>query len=47
MRIRDVGILAGYATTPPAQVHFSIAGGLAVVHDTNDAAVGHGPRHAG
>ena len=35
-RIRDVGILAGYATTPPAQLHFSIAGGLAVVHDIND-----------
>jgi len=36
MRIQDVGILAGYATTPPAQLHFSIAGGLAVVHDIND-----------
>ena len=36
MRIRDLGILAGYATTPPAQLHFSISGGLAVVHDIND-----------
>jgi hypothetical protein len=36
MRIRDVGILAGYATTPPATQHFSIAGGLASVHDIND-----------
>ena len=36
MRIRDVGILAGYATTPPAQLHFSIAGGLGIVHDIND-----------
>jgi len=35
MRIRDVGILAGYAT-PPAQLHFSIAGGLSSVHDIND-----------
>ena len=35
-RIRDVGILAGYATTPPAQLHFSIAGGLAIVSDIND-----------
>ena len=35
-RIQDVGILAGYATTPPAQMHFSIAGGLAVVHDIKD-----------
>ena len=34
-RIRDVGILAGYATTP-TQLHFSIAGGLSVVHDIND-----------
>jgi hypothetical protein len=36
MRIRDVGILAGYATAPPAQLHFSVAGGLAIVHDIND-----------
>ena len=36
MRIEDVGILAGYATMPPAQLHFSIAGGLAIVHDNND-----------
>jgi hypothetical protein len=36
MRIRDVGILAGYATMPPAQLHFSIAGGLAIVHDINE-----------
>ena len=37
MRIQDVGILAGYATTPPARLHFSIAGGLAIVHDINDS----------
>jgi hypothetical protein len=36
MRIRDVGVLAGYATTPPAPLHFSIAGGLGLVHDIND-----------
>jgi hypothetical protein len=35
-RIRDVGLLAGYATTPPTQLHFSIAGGLAIVHDIDD-----------
>ena len=35
-RIRDVGILAGYATTPPAHLHFSLAGGLAIVSDIND-----------
>ena len=41
MRVRDVGILAGYATTPPAQLHFSAAGGLAAVHDINgQSAVG-------
>ena len=37
MRIRDAGILAGYATAPPAALHFSIAGGLAIVHDINDS----------
>jgi len=37
MRIQDVGLLAGYATTPPARLHFSIAGGLAIVHDINDS----------
>jgi hypothetical protein len=36
MRIRDVGLLAGYATTPPAPLYFSIAGGLGIVHDIND-----------
>lgn len=36
-RIQDVGILAGYATTPPARLHFSIAGGLALVTDVNDS----------
>ena len=36
-RIQDVGILAGYATSPPAQLHFSIAGGLALVTDVNDS----------
>ena len=36
-RIRDAGILAGYATTPPAQLHLSIAGGLAIVHDIRDS----------
>jgi len=35
-RIRDAGILAGYATTP-APLHFSIAAGLAAVHDINDS----------
>ena len=35
-RIGDVGILAGYATTPKA-LHFSVAGGLAVVRDINDS----------
>lgn len=36
-RINDVGILAGYATTPAAKLHFSIAGGLGLVHDINDS----------
>jgi hypothetical protein len=36
-RIQDVGILAGYATTPRAPLHFSVAGGLAVVRDINDS----------
>jgi len=36
-RIQDAGILAGYATTPPARLHFSIAGGLAIVSDINDS----------
>jgi hypothetical protein len=36
MRIRDVGLLAGYATLPRAPLHFSVAGGLAIVHDIND-----------
>jgi hypothetical protein len=35
MRIQDVGILAGYATTPPSPLHFSVSGGLAVVRDIN------------
>ena len=35
-RIQDAGVLAGYATTPQAQMHFSVAGGLAVVHDIKD-----------
>ena len=35
-RIRDVGILAGYATTLPAQLYFSAAAGLAMVHDVTD-----------
>jgi len=35
-RVQDVGILAGYATTPEAPLHFSLAGGLAVVRDIND-----------
>lgn len=36
-RIQDVGILAGYATTPAAPLHFSLAGGLAIVRDINDS----------
>ena len=35
-RIQDAGVLAGYATTP-ARLHFSIAGGLAIVSDINDS----------
>jgi hypothetical protein len=35
-RIRDVGILAGYATASPARLYFSAAGGLAAVHDITD-----------
>ena len=35
-RIRDVGILAGYATASPAQLYFSAAAGLAAVHDVTD-----------
>ena len=37
MRIKDAGILAGYATMPPAKLHFSIAGGLGIVHDIDDS----------
>jgi len=36
-RVKDVGILAGYATTPNAALHFSAAGGLAIVRDINDS----------
>jgi len=35
-RIQDAGVLAGYATTP-AQLHFSISGGLALVKDIHDS----------
>jgi len=35
-RIRDAAILAGYATMP-AKLHFSIAGGLGIVHDIKDS----------
>jgi len=34
-RVRDAGILVGYATWPPAPLHFSATGGLASVHDIN------------
>ena len=36
MRIKDAGLLAGYATMP-SKLHFSIAGGLGVVHDIDDS----------
>ena len=37
MRIKDAGLLAGYATLPPGKLHFSIAGGLGVVHDIDES----------
>jgi hypothetical protein len=36
-RIKDAGILAGYATMPPAKLHFSIAGGVGIVSDIDDS----------
>jgi hypothetical protein len=36
-RIRDAGILAGFATTRSAPLHFSVAAGLAAVHDIRDS----------
>jgi hypothetical protein len=36
MRITDAGLLAGYATLP-SKLHFSIAGGLGIVHDIDDS----------